>query len=96
MMVSFYLMEVQMFDIGNSCHQFLRFTYETLHQCQFRIASDISNLLTASNTCTGKVLIARQFSRAELEENVLRNTSGQDALKNSSYRFQNPPGKKRI
>ena len=27
------------------------------------------------------MLIARQFSRAELEENVLRNTSGQDALK---------------
>ena len=26
----------------------------------------------------------------------LRNRSGQDALKNNSYRFQNPPGKKRI
>ena len=34
------------------------------------------------------MLIVRQFSRAELEENVLRNTSGQDALKNNSYRFQ--------
>ena len=41
------------------------------------------------------MLIARQFSRAEFEDNVLRNTSGQDALKNNSYRFQNPPGKKR-
>ena len=76
----------EFFDIGNSCHQYLRFTYETLHQCQFRIVSDytfahISNLLTASNTCTGKVLIARQFSRTELEDNVLRNTSDQDALK---------------
>ena len=41
------------------------------------------------------MLIARQFSRTEIEDNVLRNTSDQDALKQFfSYRFQNPPGKK--
>ena len=87
MMVSFYLMEVQMrlwnsltkgTLVSNICdshmkhHASVNFLDTTVYKDQdIRMAfAHISNLLTASSTCTGKVLIARQFSRAELEENV--------------------------
>ena len=41
------------------------------------------------------MLIARQFSRAELYDNVLRNTSGQDALKKQFLQISKPTWIKR-